>query len=465
MNVCGYCNNEYNDTEPKCPVCGSTLLKYDKHSNSAEAELKRIRDEVERKRASRSTIIGIGIAVIILAVIIAIISITSYVTDPQREIDKEANELLSQSKQQINDGNYDDAIDTINKINPEWDDYSKVEDQRTEAVREQLAATIAEYQASGDYASVITFISENVSDVNSDPEIKKIYDDAVAQYKTVALNKADEYVSAGDYSAATSVLTTALRVIGDDGDINNKLLSINRSEIYATALEYKNNGDYASAITYINDHMDVVGSDSDVLLVLSDCENAYRQAVISNAATAYQSNGYQSALAEINAGLAVMPNDSELLNEQAAYLACEPISLFSLEPYTYTGYPSHLTDIADTLGNVYNNAWTDQSWMYDEGGSSVTYNIDRQYNILTGTVVVAKEDKGQSYVACIRIFGDGILLFENMNITSDTKPIKVEIDITNVSDLKIELISCGVFGMTPRAVQAIICDVTLEKTR
>ena len=113
MKICGYCNNEYNDAEPKCPVCGSTLLKHNKHSDPAEAELKRIKDEIERKRKSRGLIVGIGAAVIVLAVVIAIFSIVGYVTDPQRDIAKEANELVSQAEQQINDGNFDEAIETI----------------------------------------------------------------------------------------------------------------------------------------------------------------------------------------------------------------------------------------------------------------------------------------------------------------------------------------------------------------
>lgn len=140
MKICGYCNNEYNDAEPKCPVCGSTLLKHNKHSDPAEAELKRIKDEIERKRKSRGLIVGIGAAVIVLAVVIAIFSIVGYVTDPQRDIAKEANELVSQAEQQINDGNFDEAIDILNRVNPEWDNYGKVETLRTKAVRGQLTA-------------------------------------------------------------------------------------------------------------------------------------------------------------------------------------------------------------------------------------------------------------------------------------------------------------------------------------
>lgn len=472
MKICGYCNNAYNDAEPKCPVCGSTLLKHNKNSDPAESELKRIKDEIKRKRKIRSIIIGIGASVIVLAIVIAIISIGSYATDPQRAISKESNDLFSQAEQQIDAGEYDDAIDILNRISPEWDNYDKVEALRTKAVQAKLTATANQYQASGDYESVIAFISENVSDFNSNPEIKKIYDDSVAKYKQAVLSKADDYINAGDYDSAASVITTAIRIVGDDSDLISKLDAINRSEIYSTVLDYKNNGEYALAITYVNEHMDIVGTDSDILLILSECENEYREGVIEEATNAYQGNGYQAALSKINAGLAVMPNDPELMSEQSAYLACEPISLFSLEPYTYTGYPSEGTGGVDTLGNVYDHFWEDLAWLHNNswdssnaGGSTIIYDIGGQYNILSGTVFVDENSKGDDEISSVRIFGDGTLLYENTNITCNTKPITVTLDITNVFDLKIELITCGRFGMSPHSLSANLGDITLQKTR
>ena len=42
MKICGYCNNEYDDKEKKCPVCDSTILKHTKNTTSAKAEYERI---------------------------------------------------------------------------------------------------------------------------------------------------------------------------------------------------------------------------------------------------------------------------------------------------------------------------------------------------------------------------------------------------------------------------------------
>ena len=458
MKVCGYCNNEYNDAEPKCPVCGSTLLRHNKASTSAEAELVKIKDEIRKKRKTRSLIISIGTAVVLLSIMVAIICLVNYATDPQRDINKEAHEYYLQAEQLVDEGRYDEAIDILNRISPNWDDFYLVGDLRTVAVRNQLTSTLAGYESSGDYEMVIEYISNNVENIESDPEIKAIYDDSVAKYKESVLKKADEYVSTGNYDAAKSILTTASRIIGEDYEINDKLLTVNRSEILSTATEYKNNGEYSSAIVYINERLEIVGTDSDILLVLSECENEYRKAVISRAASAYQNNGYQAALGEINAGIAVMPNDSELLSEQSAYLACEPIRLFSIEPYTKEGYTEHRSAVKDTMGNTHSDVLTG----YGIEGSSETFDIGGQYNVLTGTIFVGDINKGNEHAAGIRVYGDGALLYENMNITSDTKPTAIEVDISGVIDLKIVLY-CG--AGTWGNMYPYISEISLQKTR
>lgn len=89
-----------------------------------------------------------------------------------------------------------------------------------------MVATSSQYQASGDYEGIIEFIKTNVSDVNSDPEIKKIYDDSVIKYKEIVIKKADEHVAAGDYSSAASVITTAIRIIGEDSDLSAGIVVI-----------------------------------------------------------------------------------------------------------------------------------------------------------------------------------------------------------------------------------------------
>lgn len=237
------------------------------------------------------------------------------------------------------------------------------------------------------------------------------------------------------------------------------------SKVYAQALRLKENKDYSAAIEYINSNLDTVGNNKEIMSVLSACENSYRQDVVSAAMAAYKSAGYEAALAEIDAGLAILPDDTTLLSEQAAYNECKPISLFSLTPYTYSETkPAHYKNMKDTLGNNYADAWQGFGKESD-GGSSVTYDIGKRYNTLTGTIIVREDDKGEPDAASIRIYGDGVLLYEKTNITSDTKPIPIQLDVTNVTDLKIELNCGGGNWMSGYHVYAVICDVQLEKMR
>ena len=92
MKICGYCNNEYDDKEKKCPVCDSTILKHTKNTTSAKAEYERIEQEIKIRRKKRSMILGIGVGAIAIIVVVIIISIVSFINNPQRAIDKEAKE-------------------------------------------------------------------------------------------------------------------------------------------------------------------------------------------------------------------------------------------------------------------------------------------------------------------------------------------------------------------------------------
>ena len=102
--------------------------------------------------------------------------------------------------------------------------------------------------------------------------------------------------------------------------------------------------------------------------------------------------------------------------------------------------------------------------MSDGGGSVAVYDIGGKYNKLIGSIIVSEDDKGKDGAATIQIYGDGILLYENSSITSDTKSFQIEIDISYVTDLKFVLCSSQRWSSI-YSVDAIICDVVLQKTR
>lgn len=115
----------------------------------------------------------------------------------------------------------------------------------------------------------------------------------------------------------------------------------------------------------------------------------------------------------------------------------------------------------DTMGNTH----SDVLMGYEIDGASETYDIGGQYNKLTGTIFVREDDKGKENAAGIRIYGDGVLLYENMNITSNTKPTAIDVNISSVVDLKIVLYCGGGNWMSGYDMYPVISGITLQKTR
>ena len=447
MKICGYCGNEYDDREPKCPQCGSTLLKHTKGAESAAEEHERLKEEMKRKRKTRSIVLGVGAAIIVLVAVSIISNIVGLINDPQRAIAKESKELLSQAEQQMDDGEYDEALDILDQIDASWDEYEKVDDVRLEAVKGQLKAKLTEYEAAGNYQAIISMINENVADINADTEVKTAYESAVQNYKAEAISSAEEYAAAGDYTSARSVLTVAQNFIGDAVDISEKLKEINQKEVLEVVLSYESDGNYKDAIVYLNENSDVVSGSADLQTKLSTYTEKYRAKVISEAASEYEANGYEAAVSVLNSALKVLPNDSSLASEKVKYEDLAPVSLLDLDTF-YSDYGDDsvwsnkrtVQVMEDKLGNYYENCI---EYQYGEKDARDIYVINGEYTIFSGTIFVpdhrksGNDDWSYQDPFYFYIYGDGKLLWRSPKMLSTQYPVDFEVDISGVKELSI----------------------------
>ena len=137
------------------------------------------------------------------------------------------------------------------------------------------------------------------------------------------------------------------------------------------------------------------------------------------------------------------------------------VDLTSITPY-YLGCTDVFTDGAtDIMGNYYNTGICGIMSKSDNVNCFNLWDIGGKYNRLTATGIILEEDKGSSYKASCRIYGDGIFLYERADIDSMTKPYHIDIDITGVKDLKIELF--GKIDMLD-TISAVLVDVMLHQT-
>lgn len=355
MKTCGYCGRTYDDSEQKCPGCGSTLLKHSHGTDSAAADYDRIKREIEKKRKQKSKILA-GIAAAVVLVIIIIV-VSTIARGPQRRIDSNARDMYESALRDYNAGNYDSALSTLGAIDSSWSDYRKAADLRQQAVRSMLSEKAGSYMATGNYEAIIQLVTSNVDNVNGDAEIKRIYDSAVSSYRDKITGEAEQ---------------------------------------------------------------------------------------------AFQSNGYEQALAIVNRGLSVINNDAILLALKSQYEAMAPVALTSLTPFytEYTGWPSRNVGVTltDKLGNTYNDCieypFADNRWdSSDHEGRWDTFVLNYAFSSFQGILFVPSE-RSSSYDSWddyyFKIYGDGKVLYTSPNMISTQYPVDFSVNVSGVDQLTLE---------------------------
>lgn len=101
----------------------------------------------------------------------------------------------------------------------------------------------------------------------------------------------------------------------------------------------------------------------------------------------------------------------------------------------------------------------------DESDNSAwnMYRIDNKYKKLTGTIYLAYDHRNYSGIGKVRIYSGDQMIYESAGITKGSDPIGFSVDISNVKDLKVELLNThgpsGVIGITEPAIY--LSDVRL----
>lgn len=454
MKTCKNCGRVYDDNLNFCPNCHSRQVASFVGAKSAtDQEYEKIQQELNvKKEEAKKTSTNLFVFFVILFVAIAL-GVFYYMNTPQHKLDSEAKKTYSAAVQQAKNGEYDAAITTLNSIDTGWSNYQKVDKEKAEIVKFKLKDILPSYQSAGNYEGILSLITASVDDVSVDTELNSIYNDALTQYRGIVIAQADSLVSAGDYGGAADTLEKAAYASGSDFEL------VKRAALMK-AQAATMNGDYVSAINLINDKIDVVGGDGDVQSALSNCQQAYKQAIIAQAYDIYNTSGYASALEVINGALTIIPDDSELLAEKDAYVACSPVDLTTLESYDDDGAITIAHGETDIFGNQYDSAICGGSVLHHEKAS---YYIDGQYNLITGTIYVSDSQKGNSGTNYYRIYGDDALLY-SASMTSSDLPIYFTVNITGVKDLRIEMDDPTVWGLST-GFDGCIGNPMLQKTR
>ena len=284
----------------------------------------------------------------------------------------------------------------------------------------------------------------------------QLYQITALNNSRAAFNDAENQYAAQEYTDAYEAYT---RVIPEDknyeaaqkkiADCQDKIRKAAISDIKAS----KNSGDYPKAIRLAKQAIEKYGEDTETEKLLKQLQNEYRQMVIETVEECLSSENYTAAENKLQEALSVIPGDAAITELWDSVEATKPIKLCDMKVSESANveqitYPDVMEDVVGNLyapGNLFTISSYDGGWSSDSDGYMKLY-LNGAYQRLRGTLAVA--DSSGVGDCCLTIYGDDRILYTTDTINRTTAPVSVDIDVSNVEWIQIQLVLEGDENMT-----------------
>jgi|GEM_PF-1410774 len=375
----------------------------------------------------------------------------------------------------FNSGDYADAIPQYKQVIADDPNYDKAIDgvsKATNAYRQQVLTTAADYADKNDYDSAINTLNSALAVITNDSDVTQqlnIYKtkqiDATRQS---ALDTAAGYASNNDWTDAISTLNTALLNLPDDPTLTQQLNTYKtaqtdsqRQTALDTATGYADSKDWANAINTLNAALVDLPGDYKLTSQLNTYQASCVTDTLSQADTLVKQKNYDDATTLVNNALTVVPDNADLQSELDNINTAITIAQMNNNADSTTAPDSNvssdkeimITDLTPYSGNGFLqgtsfkvrqeeinavNCYNTPSTYYDE--NTTTYILDKKYKTIKGTLAFVDGGSNNSTLYReLKITGDGQVLTCFYMNTAD-KPYSFEIDVSNVSSITIQ---CG----------------------
>ena len=387
-------------------------------------------------------------------------SIDAYVSDM---LDKYNNGKIS----------YDEAYESIARIEASGlygyclDAYMSL--QMYDQSKQSYENGLAEMEI-GDYKSaMISFYFVNAASSYYDSACEKA-EEAKTEFLNAAIAQAEDAFDDTDYfrgyenaiSCLSDAGSTLININPYMDDAALQLIYDKRAELTNEFTEtaiadannvFSNGTNYEGAISLLTDAYNYTYGDNAMLYTeLCKYTDAYIENAVAEAQQIYDENrDYEAAASYLRNVIGVVGENETLRSEIEKYASYAPVLLTSLDPIQKGKWLSIGTDIEKVYTDVSNNVYDSQTVIAPkrssyrdktEDDSYVSYYLNSEYTTLTGVLYRPYDSLSCTSVwqktPVIKIYGDGILLYEAPGIDQNTfDPISLNVNVTGVRELKI----------------------------
>lgn len=388
-------------------------------------------------------------------------------TDTQpAEITNEA--ILAEFVRLLDAGEYVQAIDyyqteLLGNSYLEYDAQEQILDRCEEIHTKTLSGEYSEKQVT----MKLDMIDKVVDGIDVQPEG---YEDILEKIEE-SLASRTAYSAAVELEALENYMDAAKeyqKVIANDSNYADaqqgsaRCIDVYKKEVLDKAQQLVTDKDLLGARTLLVSANEKLGGDSDLQAKITVYEKTYIQNVLSDAEEAFVTPAadYAKALEIVNAALQHFPDHADLSAKKDYYLSYAPVNLYDMKKLK--GEADTLETDTDPYGNHHEKIfWSGYSSFAIWNKTDISFYLNKSYNTFSA-VVYGRSQKNDVQEMIVRIYGDGQLLYENLNIPDNaTPPFAIDLDITGISELRIVLtqnrgaIGSGI-GMTDMIVQKTV---------
>ena len=283
--------------------------------------------------------------------------------------------------------------------------------------------------------------TDNTDSTTEPSQTTTTTEDTLTKY----LNQATSQMQAGSYDEALATLDTAEQVVGAHQKITQKRTEIRKAKLLSDVSASEKAGNYKAAIECISNSDDDLKSDPEVIQKSNSLKTTYKSKELSRAQTAYNNGNYDEALSILNATLTILPGDADVTARIEKYT---PVLYRKLTNNALSGSIRKEDVVTDSKGNTYNdqlvfyaefNHYNDGSKSFDK--PYIEQYTGGKYSKFKATIIPHKEmdEYNKGCGAVVKIYADDRLVYTSSTITRKGAAVNVDLNITGVQYLKIQV--------------------------
>lgn len=262
---------------------------------------------------------------------------------------------------------------------------------------------------------------------------------------TKYLNQATSQMQSGNYDDALATLDTAEQVVGAHQKITQKKNEVRKAKLLNEISTFEKAGNYKGAIECIANSDDDLKSEPEVIQKSNSLKSTYKNKELSRAQTSYNNGNYDEALSILNATLTILPGDADVTARIEKYT---PVLYRKLTNNALSGSIRKEDVVTDSKGNTYNdqlvfyaefNHYNDGSKSFDK--PYIEQYTGGKYSKFKATIIPHKEmdEYNKGCGAVVKIYADDRLVYTSSTITRKGAAVNVDLNITGVQYLKIQV--------------------------